>query len=132
MKLWFDACVTPRLEDVAHRRGYEATSNRSRGLLTAPDSELYPVVTAEDWVLVTNNERDFRTLASEAELHPGLIVLPQGKVAQQQRWFDAVITHIEAQAEDAGEPAADWMICRVVDYDDTDDSVGHGWLPDPP
>jgi len=71
VKLWADACVTPRLEGVAHARGYEATSNRSRGVLSLPDAELHDVVTAEEWVFITNNERDFRALATLAELHAG-------------------------------------------------------------
>ena len=73
MKLWADACVTPTLENVAHARGYEATSNRQRGLLTALDPELYATVLAEDWTFITNNEIDFRKLAAAHELHPGLI-----------------------------------------------------------
>jgi predicted nuclease of predicted toxin-antitoxin system len=78
VKLWADACVTPTLEGVAHARGYEGTSNRQRGLLTALDPQLYPTVVAEDWVFITNNEIDFRKLAETEGLHPGLIVLPPG------------------------------------------------------
>lgn len=37
VKLWADACATPTLEGVAHARGYEATSDRRRGLRTALD-----------------------------------------------------------------------------------------------
>lgn len=131
MKLWADACVTPRLEGVAHARGYEATSNRTRNMLSAPDGELYEVVTAEDWVFITNNEADFRALAEREHLHPGLIVLPQGTAADQQAWLGQVITYIETLAADAGETPADWMVMRVVVYDDVDGTVSHGWLPDP-
>lgn len=130
MKLWADACVTPQLEGVAHSRGYEATSNRSRGVLTLPDSELYPAVTAEEWVFITNNERDFRALAALAELHAGLVILPQGLVDEQRRWLDDVITYIEAHAADDGESPADWMVCRIVVLE-ADGEVVHGWLPDP-
>jgi hypothetical protein len=87
-------------------------------MLSAPDGELYEVVTAEDWVFITNNEADFRALAEREHLHPGLIVLPQGTAADQQ-------------AADAGETPADWMVMRVVVYDDVDGTVSHGWLPDP-
>jgi hypothetical protein len=98
-------------------------------MLTASDPELYPVVTAEDWVFITNNEKDFLRLAEAAELHPGLIVLPQG-TAQQAQWFDEVIDHIEHRAAEDREPPADWMVCRIVAYDDADGSIGHGSLPE--
>jgi len=39
-------------------------------MLTALDPNLYPVVAAEGWVFITNNEKDFRNLAAEAQLHP--------------------------------------------------------------
>jgi predicted nuclease of predicted toxin-antitoxin system len=132
LRFWADACLTPRLEDVAHARGYEATSNRTRGMLTASDPELYPVVTAEEWVFITNNERDFLRLADAAELHPGLVVLPQGTVAQQAQWFGEVIDYIEHRATEDREPPADWMVCRIVSYDAADGSIRHGWLPESP
>jgi predicted nuclease of predicted toxin-antitoxin system len=103
VKPWADACVTPTLEGVAHARGYEGTSNRQRGLLTALDPQLYPMVVAEDWVFITNNEIDFRKLAETEGLHPGLITLPQGRADQQRAWLNAVIDFIEAHAVDDGE-----------------------------
>lgn len=129
MKLWVDACLTPQLEGVAHARGYEATSNRARGMLTWLDPNLYPVDVDEDWVFVTNNEKDFRELAAASQLHPGLIVLPQGTVAQQQAWFDTTFSYVEARAAEDAESSADWMVCRIVTYDDRDHANRHGWLP---
>lgn len=132
MKLWADACVSPSLAGVAHARGYEGTSNRERGLLSALDSEFYSTVVAGDWILVTNNEVDFRKLARREGLHPGLIILPQGRVVEQQASLHAVIDYIEARAaEDDEEPWA-WMVSRIVIYDDQDDSITWEWLPDPP
>jgi predicted nuclease of predicted toxin-antitoxin system len=98
VKLWADACVTPTLEGVAHARGYEGTSNRQRGLLTALDPQLYPTVVAEDWVFITNNEIDFRKLAETEGLHPGLIILPQGRADQQRAWLNAVIDFMPAES----------------------------------
>jgi predicted nuclease of predicted toxin-antitoxin system len=132
VKLWADACVTPTLEGVAHARGYEGTSNRQRGLLTELDPQLYPKVLAEDWVFITNNEIDFRKLAEAKGLHPGLIILPQGRADQQRAWLDAVIDFIEASAADDGEEPWAWMIGRIVIYDDGDDSITWEWIPAPP
>ena len=132
MKLWADACVTPTLEGVAHARGYEGTSNRQRGLLTALDAQLYPTVVAGDWVFITNNEIDFRKLAAAEGLHPGLIILPQGRVDQQQAWLHTAIDEIERWAAGDGEEPWAWMMGRIVVYEDTDDAVSWEWLPDPP
>lgn len=61
MRLWIDECLSPTLVAVARRR-HEATCNEYRGLLQAKDPALYRVVSDEEWVLVTNNERHFRFL----------------------------------------------------------------------
>jgi predicted nuclease of predicted toxin-antitoxin system len=130
VKIWADERVTPTLEGVAQRRGYEATSNRSRGMLNARDSELFSVVVREDWVFVTNNETDFVNLARQAELHPGLVSIPQSAVVRRRRTFDAVIRYIEDQATTSDESAADWMVCRLVVADEHA-AIRHAWLPEP-
>lgn len=130
MRLWADACVTPQLERVAHSRGYEATSNRSRGLLSELDRNLYPAVIEGDWILITNNEKDFRRLAAQHALHPGLVVLPQSLIAVQIERFERVLDFIESSAAVAGEPAADWMVCRLVSFDDEAGSIGWEWISD--
>jgi predicted nuclease of predicted toxin-antitoxin system len=131
VKLWADACVTPTLEGIAHARGYEGTSNRQRGMLTDLDPQLYPKVIGEDWVLITNNEKDFRKLAQREGFHPGLIILPQGLVEQQKAWMHAVIDFIEQEAAEADEEPWAWMVCRIVIYDDNDHSISWEWLPEP-
>jgi hypothetical protein len=99
-------------------------------MLTTLDANLYLVVTAEEWVFVTNDEKDFARLAEEAELHSGLIILPQNTVAQQKQWFSEVIDYIESHAAQDGESPSDWMVCRLVVYDDADGSISHRWLPE--
>jgi predicted nuclease of predicted toxin-antitoxin system len=76
VRLWIHECLSPTLVDLAQRR-YEATCNEYRGLLRAKDPALYAVISQQEWVLVTNNDRDFRALTMRAGLHSGLIVLPQ-------------------------------------------------------
>jgi hypothetical protein len=67
-----------------------------------------------------------------AGLDPGLIILPQGRADQQRAWLNAVIDFIEAHAVEDGEEPWAWMICRIVIYDDSDDSISWEWTPDPP
>lgn len=127
MKLWADACLTPTLQDVAHARGYEGTSNRQRDKLNTPDPDLYPTVLEEGWVFITNNQQDFRELVLAQDIHPGLIVLPQTLRAQQRRCLGEVLDYIEQHARADGEPPGDWMVCRLVLYDE-DGSISDEWL----
>jgi hypothetical protein len=83
-------------------------------------------------VFITNNEIDFRKLAAAEGLHPGLIILPQGRVDEQQAWLHSVIDQIERHAADDGEEPWAWMMGRIVIYDDGDDTTSWEWLPDLP
>lgn len=118
MKLWIDECLTPALAGHAHSHGYEATCNRDRGHLGIPDDALLEIAVAEEFVFVTNNHADFAGLCANANLHAGLIVLPQRPRDQQRELLTAAIAHIESQAAKAEEIPADWMLNRVVEVDE--------------
>ena len=77
MKFWIDECLTPALVGCAHSLGHEATCTRDRGRLGMPDDELLALAISEEFVFVTNNHADFMGLCVNAELHTGLVVLPQ-------------------------------------------------------
>ena len=130
MKLWIDECLSPTLVGLAHDRGYEATCTRDRGQLGLPDDELIVLAVDQGFAFVTNNHADFRGLCASAELHAGLIVLPQGWRDDQRRWLDQAITHIERRAAESGEPPADWMLNRVVEVDPDSDVSTDAVLPD--
>lgn len=98
-------------------------------MLRATDAQIHSIIAAEEWVFITNNEKDFIRLARTAELHPGLIVIPQGTASQQRSWFKAIIKYVETRAAQDGETPADWMVCRLVDCDESCGSVAHSWLP---
>lgn len=129
MRLWVDECLSPTLVQAARRR-YEATCNEYRGLLRAADAVLYAAISLEEWVLVTNNNRDFRALTARAGVHSGLILLPQRSRSDQPRMLDGVLDYIDRFSADAGLSPAVWMMNRVVEYHDEDDSVsGSEWPP---
>ncbi len=130
MKLWIDECLSPALVGQAHDRGYEATCTRDRGQLGLPDDELIALAVDEGFAFVTNNHADFRGLCANADLHAGLVILPQGRRDDQRRWLDCAIAHIEHRAEEAAEPPADWMLNRVVEVDPTSDACSDAVLPD--
>lgn len=129
MKLWIDEDLTSRLVDPAHAHGYEATSNRDRGLLGATDAALYEVVLDAGYVFVTNNEQDFRRLCRAHNLHPGLIVLPERIRVEQVSMFERVLDYIEQQAGSAGETPGTWMVNRVVEVDATTEVCSDHPLP---
>ena len=130
MKLWIDECLSPALVGQAHDRGYEATCTRDRGQLGLPDDELIALAVDQGFAFVTNNHADFRGLCASAELHAGLVILPQGRRDDQRCWLDRAIAHIERRAEEAAEPPADWMLNRVVEVDPDSDVCTDAVLPD--
>lgn len=113
MRLWVDECLSPALVQAAQRR-CEATCNEHRGLLHVSDPILYKAISEEEWVLVTNNQSDFLTLAAQAGLHCGLILLPQRLRAEQPPMLDAVLDYIDRNSAKAGMAAAAWMTNRVI------------------
>jgi hypothetical protein len=128
VRLWIDECLSPTLVGVAQRR-CEATCNVHRGLLRAKDPVLYDVISQEEWVLVTNNDRDFRALTKREGLHSGLIVLPQRSGVDQPPMLEAALDYIDQHSAKAGTPAAAWMTNRVVEYHDEDDTISAGEWP---
>lgn len=70
-------------------------------------------------MFVTNNHADFTGLCANAELHAGLLVLPQRPRDAQLPLLSDAIAHIERHAAQAGEAPADWMLNRVVEVDDS-------------
>jgi hypothetical protein len=118
VKFWIDECLTPALAGQAHSYGYEATCTRDRGALGMRDDELLAIAVGGEFVFVTNNHTDFIGLCANADLHTGLIVLPQRPRDAQLPLFSDVIAHIEQHAAQAKEAPADWMLNRVVEVDD--------------
>lgn len=130
MKFWIDECLTPALVSCAHSQGYEATCTRDRRQLGARDDELLALAISEEFVFVTNNHADFMGLCANAELHMGLVVLPQRPRDAQLPLFDDAIAHIEHHARQAHEAPGDWMLNRVVEIDDESGTCRDSPLPD--
>lgn len=82
-------------------------------------------------MFVTNNHADFVGLCTNAELHTGLVVLPQRPRDAQLPLFSDAIAHIEFHAAKAGEAPADWMLNRVVEVDDESEAWRDILLPSP-
>lgn len=129
MKFWIDECLTPALVGRAHSHGYEATCTRDRGALGMRDDDLLALAVGEEFVFVTNNHTDFIGLCANADLHTGLVVLPQRPRHAQLPLFSDAIAHIEHHAAQANEAPADWMLNRVVEVDDESGACSDSRLP---
>jgi hypothetical protein len=129
VKFWIDECLKPALVAHAHSHGYEATCKRDRGQLGVPDDELLAVAVSEEFVFVTNNHADFVGLCTNAELHTGLVVLPQRLRDAQLPLFSDAIAHIERHAAQVNEAPADWMLNRVIEVDDESEACRDMPLP---
>jgi hypothetical protein len=82
------------------------------------DDELLTLAVSEEFVFVTNNHADFVGLCANADLHTGLVVLPQRPRDTQLPLFSDAIAQIERHAAQVSEAPADWMLNRVVEVDD--------------
>jgi predicted nuclease of predicted toxin-antitoxin system len=127
VKLWIDEDLSPSLVEVCHEAGYEATSVRDRGKLSAKDHALAEIVLDEGWVLVTNNAGDFLKLAASAGLHPGLVFIELGSAQQERDWLAAGIAHIEQRASAAEESTEQFMVNHVVEVDESGGCSEYEW-----
>lgn len=75
LKFLIDECLSPVLAGRARQRGYEAFHVNWLQKSGYKDYALMPYVLGGDYVFVTNNGVDFKTLYNALEVHPGLVVL---------------------------------------------------------
>lgn len=119
MKLFIDEDLTPRLVETCNDHNYYATSVRDRDRLSTKDHVHAQFAFDEDWVFVTNNAGDFEKLARQRGLHPGLVFIEEGTIAEEQEWMACALAHIRERAAQEGEAEADFMINRVVAVDES-------------
>lgn len=107
-----DEDVTPRLRDIANRRGYNAYHIQQLDWKGRQDFHIRRRMLAENLTLVTGNWKDFRPMLQREEVHPGAISLLDVPRADQIRLFEAALDFIEAS-----DPPLD-MINVVLVVDD--------------
>jgi predicted nuclease of predicted toxin-antitoxin system len=100
VRLLLDECLSPRLAGELNASGrHLAVHPRDLGGLGQPDYRLLQRCLAEDPVLVTENAVDFRPLVAGAEIHPGLIILPNVGRAASGALLAAAIVYLEAMGD---------------------------------
>ena len=85
--LLLDECVSPKVSQALWDAGIDNYSVRDRGLTQSPDHALFTRAVAEGRAVVTINAIDFCRLASRAEEHFGLVILPNGASREEQLRF---------------------------------------------
>lgn len=95
-RLLIDECLSQRLVAIAKARGHDATHIVHLGKSGIQDWNIVPLVTANDFVFVTNNARDFLKLFARLDVHNGLIIiLPNEGLDQQVRLFNIALDAAE-------------------------------------
>jgi len=129
MKLFFDECLDPTLTQIAIDGGFEATCSRDMGMLSIKDWDLSFYLVEHDYILVTNNSKDFRGKMVDPEgkpghltkeIHPGLICLNASKMTAKLQ----IVLFREALDTIAANAVTDLMNQVVeINYDDATDMV---------
>jgi predicted nuclease of predicted toxin-antitoxin system len=77
-RLLLDENISPGIAQVLQQEGIDVCGLRDRGLLGKHDSVILEWAFADDRMVVTKNVKDYEALASERELHAGLVLLEDG------------------------------------------------------
>lgn len=93
-----DECLSPRLAAVARARGLEAMHVTWLNLEGAGDWDVTGLAAERNYVVVTNNRRDFLRLYAQREVHNGLIIIvPKVLRTEQIRLFGFALDVAEQQ-----------------------------------
>jgi predicted nuclease of predicted toxin-antitoxin system len=101
--LLLDENTSPRIVRALWERQVDAVHIRDRGLLGAPDHEVWKFAKAERRTIVTINGKDFRKLASDSPEHPGILVIPSGGSPDAQlKFIMAAVTWVTSTNSPTG------------------------------
>ena len=125
MRLFLDESLSPRLAQALNATGRHMVLHpRDHGGLGKPDHAVLARCVEQDFVLVTENARDFRALVAVTDIHPGLITLPSVPRARSLALLEAAIDFLEAR----GDPM-DAMVNHVLEIDEEGRGMLHALPP---
>ena len=100
MRFLIDECLSPVLVSVAAQAGYEAYHIAHIGKAGWSDPDVVRHAIHENFVLVTNNAGDYRSLYGKEPLHGGLIVIvPNVNRNEQTGLFRHALALLAARGE---------------------------------
>lgn len=115
MKILVDENLTPDLVRLGNERGYYTTCVLHLGLAGRKDFELVSYCIENDFVLMSIDDGDPKTLAESEGIHPGLVFLDARGYDHMFIQAVAAIDYIEEQAAAAGEEPTSFMVNKVVE-----------------
>lgn len=96
-----DECLSPALVAAAKARNFEADHVTYIGKAGWQDWNLVPFAVANDYVMVTNNRRDFLKHYARLDIHAGLIILiPFVDRDRQVILFEKVLDMLAVRTDD--------------------------------
>ena len=101
MRFLIDECLTVELAREAEKAGFEAHHVAHLGKTSWKDWAIRDHAITGDFVLVTNNASDFRTLYAAKDLHLGLVILVPNVVQSKQVLLFRVALNRLAELSDA-------------------------------
>ena len=101
MRFLIDECLTVEFAREAEKAGFEAHHVAHLGKTSWKDWAIRDHAIKGDFVLVTNNASDFRTLYAGKDLHPGLVILVPNVVQAKQVLLFRVALKRLAELSDA-------------------------------
>ena len=100
-RLLIDECLHPALAAIAKHRGIPADYGPHIGLASWQDHNLVPYAIERDYIIVTNNRRDFLKLYLQQGIHGGLIIIVPRTVREKtNELFQRALDHLIEMNED--------------------------------
>ncbi len=100
-KLLIDECLHPGLAAIAKRRGIQADFVPYLGLATWQDHNLVPLAIERDYIMVTNNRRDFLKLYLQHGVNGGfVIIVPRIERDRIDKLFEMALDRLIEMNED--------------------------------
>lgn len=110
MRLFLDECISPKIALALIDEGeHYVVHPRNNGGLGDPDHRVLQRCIDNDLVIVTENARDFRSLATRVDIHPGMILIPCLSRGQSE----ALIRHAVARLN-----RPDDLVNKVMELDE--------------
>jgi hypothetical protein len=110
-KILIDENLSPSLESMAHKRGFQCSHVNHLGMTGHKDWEVKTTILEGDWTFITNNSIDFRGPAdkpgssgeyADVSLHAGLVCInaPGGlSMALQRQLFEIILNDLEENGD---------------------------------
>ena len=102
LRFLLDENVSPKNVSLLNARGYFAEHVAHAGASASCDADLFARATRLSQVVITKNGADFIELASDTDVHPGIIYLADGLLtaAEEWSWLVPVLEHLEKHQVD--------------------------------